>query len=91
MIEVVDAIGQKNTCVPSQSRNIKSADIVLLNMCFWLSTDNIKSLPNLTPILITIDPERDTPEAMAAYVKGTKSTFIFNDSINCSNGQIYLW
>nr|XP_046270148.1 protein SCO1 homolog, mitochondrial [Scatophagus argus] len=31
--------------------------------------DDIKSLPNLTPILITIDAERDTPEAMAAYVK----------------------
>uniref|UniRef100_A0A1A8FV01 SCO1 cytochrome c oxidase assembly protein n=1 Tax=Nothobranchius korthausae TaxID=1143690 RepID=A0A1A8FV01_9TELE len=31
--------------------------------------DNIKSLPNLTPIIITIDPDRDTPEAMAAYVK----------------------
>ncbi|KAF6737258.1 SCO1-like protein, mitochondrial [Oryzias melastigma] len=31
--------------------------------------DKIKSLPDLTPVLITIDPERDTPEAMAAYVK----------------------
>uniref|UniRef100_A0A3Q3VKW4 Uncharacterized protein n=1 Tax=Mola mola TaxID=94237 RepID=A0A3Q3VKW4_MOLML len=31
--------------------------------------DKIKSLPNLTPILITIDPERDTAEAMAEYVK----------------------
>ncbi|XP_069380841.1 protein SCO1 homolog, mitochondrial isoform X2 [Paralichthys olivaceus] len=31
--------------------------------------DKIKSLPNLTPLVITIDPERDTPEAMAAYVK----------------------
>ncbi|XP_026210102.1 protein SCO1 homolog, mitochondrial [Anabas testudineus] len=31
--------------------------------------NNIKSLPKLTPILITIDPDRDTPEAMAAYVK----------------------
>ncbi|XP_026180958.1 protein SCO1 homolog, mitochondrial [Mastacembelus armatus] len=31
--------------------------------------DKIKSLPNLTPILITIDPDRDTPEALAAYVK----------------------
>ncbi|XP_054463665.1 protein SCO1 homolog, mitochondrial [Anoplopoma fimbria] len=31
--------------------------------------DRIKSLPNLTPILITIDPDRDTTEAMGAYVK----------------------
>ncbi|KAM8845944.1 protein SCO1 homolog, mitochondrial [Spinachia spinachia] len=31
--------------------------------------DKVKSLPNLTPILITIDPDRDTAEAMAAYVK----------------------
>lgn len=31
--------------------------------------DKIKSLPKLTPLLITIDPDRDTPEAMAAYVK----------------------
>lgn len=31
--------------------------------------DKIKPLPNLTPILITIDPDRDTPEALAAYVK----------------------
>ncbi|KAG5279153.1 hypothetical protein AALO_G00074680 [Alosa alosa] len=31
--------------------------------------DRIKSLPNLTPILITIDPERDTAEAMSVYVK----------------------
>lgn len=36
--------------------------------------DKIKSLPDLTPILITIDPERDTAEAMAAYVKGTNAT-----------------
>ncbi|XP_061761706.1 protein SCO1 homolog, mitochondrial [Nerophis ophidion] len=31
--------------------------------------DKVKSLPKLTPILITIDPDRDTPEAMATYVK----------------------
>ncbi|CAJ1075535.1 protein SCO1 homolog%2C mitochondrial [Xyrichtys novacula] len=31
--------------------------------------DKIKPLPNLTPLLITIDPDRDTPEAMAVYVK----------------------
>uniref|UniRef100_A0A3B5LC34 Thioredoxin domain-containing protein n=1 Tax=Xiphophorus couchianus TaxID=32473 RepID=A0A3B5LC34_9TELE len=31
--------------------------------------DRIKSLPNLTPVLISIDPDRDTAEAMAAYVK----------------------
>ncbi|KAJ7316103.1 hypothetical protein JRQ81_002265 [Phrynocephalus forsythii] len=31
--------------------------------------DEIPSLPNITPLFITIDPERDTKEAIAAYVK----------------------
>nr|XP_028572923.1 protein SCO1 homolog, mitochondrial isoform X1 [Podarcis muralis] len=31
--------------------------------------DEIKSLPNITPLFITIDPERDTKEAIATYVK----------------------
>ncbi|KAL7377504.1 hypothetical protein ABVT39_000633 [Epinephelus coioides] len=31
--------------------------------------DRIKSLPNLIPLLITIDPDRDTPEALSTYVK----------------------
>ena len=36
-----------------------------------VSVDGIKSIPNLTPLLITIDPDRDTAEAMATYIKGT--------------------
>lgn len=37
----------------------------------FLFTDRIPSLPDLTPLFITIDPERDSEEAIARYVKGT--------------------
>lgn len=66
MIEVVDEIGSDELAtgqtLPS-GRGLSSSGV-----CG--SSDKIKALPNLTPVLITIDPERDTPAAMAAYVKG---------------------
>lgn len=71
MIEVVDEIG-KNGVTTTTSRLDSLMFFSVAFSCF--PTDKIKSLPNLTPILITIDPERDTAEAMASYVKGTNAT-----------------
>lgn len=55
--------------------------LTVIKTCFWCVSDKIKSLPKLTPLLITIDPDRDTPEAMAAYVKGTsRSVTLYSSS-----------
>lgn len=72
MIEVVDEIGNEIR-LQIQKRERQSR-FNKQPVCVWFSADKIKALPNLTPILITIDPDRDTPEAMAAYVKGIGST-----------------
>ena len=81
MIEVVDEIGDEPCFCPHRNSGI---NVILINIpvCVFGSADKIKSLPNLTPILITIDPDRDTPEAMAAYVRGTHVTCLGHVGLN---------
>lgn len=40
-----------------------------MNICYVI--ENTKGLPLLQPLLISVDPERDTPEVLKAYLKGT--------------------
>ncbi|XP_043570382.1 protein SCO1 homolog, mitochondrial-like [Chiloscyllium plagiosum] len=47
--------------------------------------DKIPTLPNLTPLLITIDPDRDNVEAMARYVQEFSPKLI---GLTGSQGQI---
>jgi hypothetical protein len=42
----------------------------LIDIPMLVCADGIKSIPNLTPVFITIDPDRDTPVAVGEYVKG---------------------
>lgn len=68
-------------------------------LCLVFPTDKIKSIPNITPVLITIDPERDTAEAMAAYVKGINTKFCvlygvklwFINKVESGDVRAFLW
>lgn len=82
MIEVVDEIGITLKTVSNQKRKNVSC-FLLGKLSVFCFADKIKSIPNLTPILITIDPDRDTPEAMAAYVKGRNK----NTASSCLHQQ----
>ena len=37
-----------------------------------LFPDNMKRLPSIQPLFITVDPERDTPQVLKTYLKGNK-------------------
>jgi cytochrome oxidase Cu insertion factor (SCO1/SenC/PrrC family) len=46
-------------------------------MCVCHVTDASKTVPSLTPIFVTVDPDRDTPVAVGEYVKGQIFVYLF--------------
>ena len=43
-------------------------------ICFYVDSD--KSIPDIQPIFISVDPARDTPEAITAYLSDFHKKFI---------------
>lgn len=84
IINTWDKIAQKVAFILKKNR---TRPISSNSSCvYYISvTDRIKTLPDITPILITIDPDRDTPEAMAAYVKGEQTSYV----LLCSLHSLY--
>ena len=52
--------------------NFRWACVIAKPMEIVVSDDD-KSVPNIIPLFITVDPERDTVKAVAEYVKGQSS------------------
>ena len=54
-------------------------------VCYWDSqqtfvqlvfSDEDNKLPDLQPVFVSVDPRRDTPEAMSEYLKDFHPTFV---------------
>ena len=50
-----------------------------------LFPDDDKSIPNISPLFISVDPERDNVEAMKNYVKGRSCsiTLLILENFSC--------
>ena len=68
MAQVVDNIGMhEGSCVLVVVSDLRF--VLIVGVC---SIDKTEGLPNLQPLFITVDPDRDSPAVMKEYLKGEK-------------------
>lgn len=57
------------TVITTIGKYIITSSIILYTIII-LIIDNTKGVPDLQPLFITVDPERDTPAVLKSYLKG---------------------
>ena len=64
-----DELEKMATVITTIGKYIITSSIILYTIII-LIIDNTKGVPDLQPLFITVDPERDTPAVLKSYLKG---------------------